>query len=240
MLARAALRLSAIEALCPTASVLAGTGEGFPTMAQHRVFDSRQVLVNELDKRLPGTPCLSVYTEDTMVERRGGIATSTIGDASADLIVVVEIAQKASDEDGEFAQAVIEGDALMRLTLEALGAQVRRVFTRDEKAAGLRRVLMSVQSIKVEPYALPQYGVRMMRDVMTFTCRIADDKYTDAPGLPEPLKRVAEDLPDGAYAKAKLIELGAAFAATTRTPLAGMDIHPTAGDGPAITPPIGG
>ena len=236
MLARSALRLSAMEALCPTAAVVSGVG--FPTLAQHRVFDSRQILVGELDADVAWTPCLSVYTEDTLVVRRGGISTSTIGDATTDLIVVAEIAERATDAGGDYAEAVIEGDAKMRLTLEALGAQVRKVLTTSERGAGLRRVLKAITSIKIEPFALPEYGVRMLRDVLIFNCEIADDKYTDEAGLPEPLKRVAEDLPEGSYAKAKLAELGEAFLSTDRTPLAGFNLYPTTGDGaPAITPP---
>lgn len=173
-----------------------------------------------------------------MAVRRGGIATSAIGDATIDLIIVAEIAERATDAEGDFAEAVVEGDARMRLTLEALGAQVRKTLTHSERGAGLRRVLKAITSVKVEPFALPEYGVRILRDVITFSCEIADDKYTDAPGLPEPLKRVAEDLPAGSYAKAKLTELGNLFLATERTPLAGFNLHPTTGDGtPAITPP---
>lgn len=245
MLAAAALRLAVIEALCPTAAIASGTG--FPTLAQHRVFDSRQILVDELDTAQAFTPAISVYAEDTRMVRRGDIATSVRGNAYCDLAIVVEMAELARDAEGQpirlesdnlATDAVINGDPLVRLTLEALTAQVRRRLLRDPSSWEVRKLLKAVSNITVEPFALPQYSLRWARNVMTMSCEIGDDKFTDEGGLPEPAKTVLAALPDGSYAKTKLTELGDLFLATERTPLAGFNLHPTTGDGaPAITPP---
>ncbi|WP_323011116.1 hypothetical protein [Paracoccus sp. (in: a-proteobacteria)] len=233
MLAAAALRLAAIEALCPTAAVLSGTG--FPTLAEHRVYDSVSISPDDLQSDAPYTPAISLYTEDTVVRRRGATATSAIGFASADLIIVAELAELARDEDGKVitnpdgsdaTDAVINGDARMRLALEALTSQVRAVLVRAPSSAGLRRVMKAASEIRVQPYALPGYGVRFMRNVITISAEIADDRYDDAAGFPEPMRSVAADLPAGSYARAELDRLAAAFRATTREQLESIGFAP--------------
>lgn len=240
MLAAAALRLAAVEALCPHNAIQSGIG--YPTLAEWRVYDSVQIGVGDLDQGAPYTPAISLYTEDTRIERRGPTATSSIGNASTDLVVVVELAESARDENGnpisdnggQVTDAVINGDANMRLILEALSAQVRSVLVRAPHSAGLRRIMKSVQLVRIEPFALPQFGIRFMRNVMTFSCDIADDKFTDLDGLPEPLRTAAEELPAGSYAKAKLQELSAAFQATNRDALEAIGLVATANDAPAM------
>lgn len=242
MLAAAALRLAAIEALCPTAAI--ASGAGFPTLAQHRVYDSRAISSADLEAGAAFTPSLSVYTEDTRIERRGDGATSAIGFASTDLVIIAELCEVARDETGApireasgnvAADAVINGDAKMRIVLEALTAQARAVLVRAPAGAGLRRIMKSAPRVRIEPFGLPDYGVRFMRNVMTFSCDIADDKFTDLAGLPEPMRSVADDLPDGSYAKARLAELAAAFAATTRAQIEAITLR-TAVDGVPAMP----
>ncbi|MEP9378390.1 hypothetical protein ABLE91_16865 [Aquabacter sp. CN5-332] len=234
MLAAAALRLAAIEALCPTAAI--DSGEGFPTLALHRVYDSRAISSAELEAGSPFTPTLSVFTEDTRIERRGAGATSAIGNASTDLVVVAELAELARDEaNGNLdTDAVINGDAEMRIVLEALTAQARSVLVRQPAGDAFRRIMKAAPLVRIEPFGLPQYGVRFMRNVMTFTFEIADDKFTDAAGLPEPMASVAAALPDGSYAKQRLAQLAAAFSATAREQLEAIGITVTANDAPAM------
>lgn len=245
MLAAAALRLAAIEALAPTAAI--ASGQGFPTMALHHVYDSRAISSAELEHEVAYTPSLSVYTEDTRVARRGDSAPNVIGFARTDLVIVAELAELACDEAGEVLRdsagtaatdAVINGDPGMHLVLAALVAQVRAVLLHAPRGAGFRRVLKSVQEIRIEPFGLPQYGIRFMRQVMTIGCEIADDQYSDAAGLPEPARSVARDLPDQSYAKSRLLRLAEAFAATTRPQLEALGLHVTA-DGVPIVPPAG-
>lgn len=234
MLAAAALRLAAVEALCPTAA--AAPDGPWPTMARHRVYDSVMVAVDQLDGEKPFTPTLSVFTEDTRLTRRGPTATSVTGDARTDLVVIAELSIAAESEGESFADAMVEGDATARLALEALTAQVQSVLTRAPQSAGLRRIMKSVEEMRVEPFSLPQFGLRYLRNTITFTCAIASDKWTDEAGLPEPARSLAMDLPDGSYAKAKLAELAVLFAATSRDALASLDFAASLNGEPAITP----
>lgn len=226
MLARAALRLAAIETLAPTAAILSGVG--WPTLAQHRVYDSRAISSADLEAGASWTPSLSVYTEDARIERRGNNATSATGNARCDLVVVAELAELARDESGQAIReasgnlatdAVINGDPGMLLILEALTAQARAALVRAPAGLAFRRVMKAAPDIRIEAFSLPQYGVRFMRNVMTFTFEISDDHFTDAAGFPEPLRSVFAELPEGSYAKARLAQLAAAFGATTREQL---------------------
>lgn len=247
MLAAAALRLAVIEALCPTAALLAPPDAPipFPTLAGCHVYDSVAISAEQLDEGddlMTGpawTPCVSVYTETTTIRRRGDTSTSAIGNPETDLVFVIELAERAEGAAAGMVDtdAVVNGDALAQLTLAALTAQVREIVVRAPRGAGLRRIMAAAPLIKIEPFGIPEFGVRYMRNVMTVTCQIADDKFTDEPGLPEPLRSLAADLPEGSYAKAKLIELGAAFRATTREQLEAIAIHATANDRPVIRPP---
>ncbi|WAC26421.1 hypothetical protein [Ancylobacter sp. SL191] len=246
MLAAAALRLAVIEALCPTAAVRGEDGATFPTLAEHRVFDSRQILVDELDDARPYTPSISVYVEDVRVERRGDAAPSVRGNPTCTLVIVTELAEIARDPDGDAVRqengnlatmALVDSDPRQRLVLEALTAQVRKVIVRGPEAVAVRRVMKAVQSIELEAFSLPQLSRRWLRYLMLVSCEIADDKFTDAPGLPEPLRSVAAELPDGSYAKAKLAELGAAFLATSRDALDGIDVIASVNGVPVIRRP---
>ncbi len=241
MLAAAALRLCVVEALAPTAAI--ASGSGFPTMAEHRVYDSAAIGVGDLQEDAPYTPSISVYTEDTKIERRGATASSVIGNAMTDLVIMVELAERARDESGIdlklangniATDALINGDAMQRLVLDALTAQVRGHLVRAPASAALRRIMKAVASTRIEPFGLPQYGIRFMRNVITFSVEIADDKFSDASGLPEPMRSVAAELPEGSYAKAQLAKLAAAFHATSRDALAGIDITAEANGTPAM------
>ena len=226
MLAAAALRLAAIETLAPTAAIVSGVG--FPTLAGHRVYDSRAISSADLERGVAFTPSLSVYTEDVRIERRGATATSVHGNARCDLVVVAELAELARDESGAeireasgnlATDAVINGDAGMHLILSALTAQARAALVRAPAGVAFRRVAKAVPDVRIEAFGLPQYGVRFARNVMTLSFEIADDQFTDAAGFPEPLRSVFAELPDGSYAKGRLAQLAAAFGATSRDQL---------------------
>ncbi|GGF56690.1 hypothetical protein GCM10007301_15470 [Azorhizobium oxalatiphilum] len=241
MLAAAAFRLAVIEALCPTAAV--NSGEGFPTMALYRVYDSRAISSADLDAGATFTPSLSVYTEDTRVERRGDAQAPAAGFALTDLVIIAELSELARDENGAVitepgggpvTDAVINGDAKMQIMLAALTAQVRAVIVQKPAGAPVRKIMKSVRDVRIEPFGLPQYGVRFLRNVMTFTVEIGDDRFTDAAGLPEPIRSVAEELPEGSYAKGRLAELAQAFAATTRAQIEGFTVRFDADGKPAM------
>jgi hypothetical protein len=234
MLAAEAMRLAAIEALCPTASK--ASGGDWPTLAAHRVYDSSGILVDQLDGDEPFTPCLSLYTEDVRVERRGDGATSSIGSPTAVLVINAELATASTDEDGTMqVLPMVEDDPQARLLLGALCAQVRKQLVYAPAGSIFREIVGSVEDLRIETFTLPQFDIRWMRNTMRLTCRIKDDKFTDAGGMPEPMLSLFNKLPEGSYARGKLTQLQAAFAATTRTPLDGIRFS-TKGDPVTGTP----
>lgn len=218
MLARAALRLAAIETLAPTAAI--ESGQGFPTLAGHRVYDSRAISSADLEMRSGATPSISVYTEDAEVERRGSTATSARGNARCNLVLVVELADLVLDEGGnETADAICSSDPRMTMILEALAAQARDTLLRAPIGGAFRQIAKAFPDVKISTMSLPHYGVRFMRSVVVLSVEIPDDHFTDAAGLPEPLNSVVAVLPEGSYAKGCLMQLAAAFRATTRDQL---------------------
>ena len=218
MLSRAALRLAAIETLAPTAAI--ASGEGFPTLAGHRIYDSRAISSADLEMGSAITPSISVYTEDAEVERRGNASTSARGNARCNLVLVVELAELTRDEAGnEAASAACASDPRMTMILEALAAQARDTLLRAPSGGAFRQIAKAIPDVKISEMSLPHYGVRFMRSVVILSVEIPDDHFTDGAGLPEPLGSVVAVLPEGSYAKGCLIQLAAAFGATTRDQL---------------------
>lgn len=225
MLAAEAVRLVAIEILSPTAANLAGTG--FPTLAGPRVFDSRAATLDEIDRSKDYTPVISVYTRRSTTTPRGPASSFVDFEASTVLEVVAELAVVARDVDTiagqnpEYVDAMADGDPAARLVLGALGGQIRFLLTRSAKGAAWRQLVRQVNSFTVETFAVPQFGLRFQRESLVFDLSIQDDDFlTTSNGLPEPLRSVAANLPDGSYAKGKLAELAGYFLAETPDALA--------------------
>ena len=130
-----------------------------------------------------------------------------------------ELSVAQHDDNGAFADALATSDPKARLVLGALCAQVRQALVRGPGSEAFRRIVRSVDEVRIEPFALPQMGLRWMRSTMSFSCSIADDVFTDAAGLPDPVRRLMASLPEGSYALAKLNELDAMFHATGRDAL---------------------
>lgn len=227
MLSAEAMRLAAIEALCPTAAI--ATGAGFPTLARHRVYDSQMIGAEGIDPVEAYTPSLSLYTEEVRIQRRGDAATSMRGGATAALVVIAELGCVQLSDDGPIVVPYGEDDPRARLVLAALCAQVRQTLAFSPAGSIVRSIVGAVDDIRIEPFAIPQFDIRWMRSTMTFTCMIRDDVFTDAAGLPEPLKGLFEGLPAGSYARGKLQELSDTFAGIARSPIVGMRIS-TSGD----------
>lgn len=236
MLAAAALRLAAIEALAPTAALVAGTG--YPTLAGRAVFDSQAPSVNDLDDAKAWTPTLAVYSRSARAQRRGDAAALDDTEATATLEIVAELSVLAKDEDGIYVDAAAGSDADARMVLEALLAQVRRVLMHAPEGAVFRGLTRGIDRIDYEPFAVPELGLRWQRITMVIAVALRDDCLTDAAGLPEPLASLAAKLPAGSYAKARLAFLADQFAAVTRQPLKTVTFeNPDTGDGGSVTIP---
>lgn len=226
MLAAEALRLAAIEVLCPTAAAIAG--EGFPTLAGARVFDSRAAALEDLDRNAPEgyTPVLALYTPESGVSLRSSMAAADDTVADAMLDIVAELAVAAHDEDGEFADAVAaaETDPEARLVLAALCSQVRYLLERSQSGQIWRYLVNHVIKIDEQTHALPNLGLRWQRVTMRFHCEIRDDDF-EGDGLPEPIATIYDALPAQSYAKAKLGALAAHFGGDSLPQLNRIDIE---------------
>lgn len=224
MLSAEAVRLVAIEILCPTAANVAGTG--FPTLAGRRVFDSRAPLLEDIDTARDYTPVISLYTRRSLTAPRGPASeyadfeTTTVLEVVAELATVVRDPDAGPGQDPVYVDAMADGDPAARLVLAALSGQIRFLLTRSTNGLAWRRLVRHVNSFTVETFAIPEFGLRYQRQSLIFDLSIQDDAYDlDHGGLPEPLRSVAEDLPDESYAKAKLGELSARFLPEPPVPL---------------------
>ncbi|GLS29954.1 hypothetical protein SAMN04488498_104341 [Mesorhizobium albiziae] len=222
MLAAEAARLAALEVLCPK-SALDADGP-YPTLAGHKVFDSRLVGIDDLDPTAKFTPVLALFTADSAAVMRGEAASFDDAEATSTLEIIAELAVASTDEAGEpFADAMPADDWDARLVLAALCGQVRRLLQYDERGWLFRRFVRRVVRVTEETFAIPQLGARWHRVTMRFELSLPDDVFVDAAGMPEPLKTLAALLPSGSPARNKLTVLAAHFNAVTRTPLAGVD-----------------
>lgn len=217
-----ALRLAAIEILRPTEATVS-----FPTLAGAMVFDSRAAAVTDLDGKpdgdLPYTPVLALYTRNASAAARGEAAAIDDNECMTTLEIVGELAVIASDDAGDYVDAMAANDPEARLVLAAMMAQVRRELLFSERGHLLRKVMIHCERIERETHAVPEYGLRFQREFMRMTFKVRDDEFSDAGGLTGPVKALFDALPAGSYAKAKLTELAGHLAAETRTPLAGID-----------------
>lgn len=228
MMAAEAARLALIEVLCPTAA-LAGTIP-FPTLAGPNIFDSRAPALQDLDPDHDYTPVIAVHLREAGVDRRGDAAAYGDNAARCAFDLVIELAVRAEDENGAFADAMAGTDPEARMILSALATQVRRTIEHDQAGALFRRAIKAVERVDVEPFAVPDLGLRWQRLTMRIACAIADDRFTDSGGMPEPAASIAAAMPDGSYAKARLTALAARFASIARTPLAAVTLAPPDGD----------
>ncbi|WP_421359994.1 hypothetical protein [Agrobacterium rosae] len=223
MLSAEAVRLLAIETLLPTAAAIAGTG--FPTLAKHRVYDSKAAPLEDLDRSaIDGTPVLSLYTLESGFKPRGLASSSGDNVASAVLEIVAEIAIVNSDDGGEFADAA-ETDPAGRLVLAALCSQVRHALMFSEAGASWRRIVRQVEAIDCKTFAVPELGLRYQRVAMRLDCSIRDDEFSLDGGLPEPIATIYARLPEQSYAKASLAALVDKFQPADLPRLEGVDLN---------------
>ena len=222
-----AFRLAAIEALCPTAARIAGSG--FPTLAGVNVYDSRQIRIEELNEKA-WTPTLALYTPDSDASQRGTVSGQDDMEATATLEIIGELAVAMRDNEGDFADAAVaSGDPQARLILAALMAQVRyRLFLDPVGRSLIKKVVLNVRKMDVKTFGIPELGLRYHRQTMRIDALVRDDDFSAANNaLPYPLSALAAALPAESYAKAKLNELASFFALPETVPLA--SIHVTTG-----------
>lgn len=222
MLFETAVRLALIEALAPTAAI--ANGSGYPTLAGKRVLDSRQVALTDLDGD-GETPVIGVYSAEAESVRRGDASGVTDRAATAGIELVVELAVRANQGDAAFADARPSNDAEGEMLLSAIVAQIRRTIETGPEGAVFRKVTKgAVISFSSMPHVLPEIGVRLARRFVSIDVEVRDDQHDPSGGLPEPLATLDSVLPEGSYAKARLADLAAKFAAQSPAPLEGVTV----------------
>lgn len=212
-LSRLALRLAAVEALCPAASIASGR---FPTLAGSRVFDSRMDAFEALAEDEQGHPVIFVYTEQSRAVPYGG---GKLGSKEhfVDLVIEAGIAVASTiivkAPDGtETPQGDIDfpvSDRQTEALLDVHEALIRRVF--DKRAANpdglFFKVAMDVQSIESDPLRDADKTTRLALRTIRFECKVKAEAWpeptldpvvlTGLDRLPEPLRTVANGLPAG-------------------------------------------
>lgn len=213
MLSAEAVRLVAVETLCPTAAIVAGTG--FPTLAGKRVFDSRPATLSEIDREAEYTPVVSLYTRRSSSSLRGALTDNTDTMTTTVLDIVAELAVVTRDTEAgqpDYVDAMADGDPTARLVLAALAGQIRFLLTNGAAGTAWRRLVREVVRVDTETFAIPEFGLRFQRLMLSFELSIREDRFDLANGgLPEPLRSVHAALPAQSYAKTKLTELAGHF-----------------------------
>jgi hypothetical protein len=228
---RLALRLAAVEALCPAAALPAGP---FPTVAGPRVYDSRIDLIqaNESPEALAAAlaaienkPLVSVYTEEQRTEPYGTVKYSA-SENVVTLVIEAMIAASGVTEvtlpDGTTQEVgTIEAPVTSReheALLDVLEGQVRFLLSarRNEMPAPsaelYRKVAMEVRSIESQPLRAADRTLRLAARTIKFEVKIPGESWPSptATGLdrfPEPLAMVAKALPAGSSGAALVTSL---------------------------------
>lgn len=206
-LSRLALRLAAVEALCPSALVETGP---WPTWAGNRVYDSRIAPISDANDwrdfltAIDGKPLISLYTEEHE-------SVPTDGEYPADrefveLYAEIMIAAGATVEvDGQQVGSIEAPvtDALHEAMLDMIEQQVRNLLDPMSEAAPalMVRVAWEMHHVKSVPMrdAVNRQSKQAARTIY-FKMRVKHaqpfgrpkpGEPADIAGLPEPLKSVA-------------------------------------------------
>ena len=236
MLARLALRLAAVECLCPTSVASAGP---WPTIAGSRVYDSRQDPIDGLDD-IEARPLLIVYTEQDNSQPYGS-AVHKPDESIVEIVIEAMIAARGTVEIQTGASTVetlgtVESpisDRDHEAALDLLEAAVRRRFLgRDPDAAATlwRKVAWECRHVESSPMRNAERSVRVAARTITFRVKVKSDDWSalGASGmdrLPEPLRTVANALPAGSGRDVCTWTAARVQTVTAGSSLAGIDIY---------------
>ena len=204
-LSRTALRLAAIEALCPKAA-LDGTIP-FPTMAGRHVYDSGigPEPTTEADKR---SPRIAAYTDDgkrDLIDGAISLDTPSSGVTMVTLAFELFIPGVVIDADGNRLPGLVaETDALAEGMLDLLGAQIVSALDRARMTGPLHHVVKVIEKIETRGWRDADSDLRLSSHRLEFEIAVANQKdfpvgQTGLARLPFPLGAVAAALPEGSY-----------------------------------------
>ena len=204
---RLALRLSTIEALRPTSAVT--TKGPFPTIAGMQVLDSSITPIEDFREN-QAQSIIGVYTEHDdgqAGQKRGGPPFLLTIDLVFEVSMVVKIAKDG--DPGQFDVMMPETDAELEASLDLVEAQIKVVLLYGPSGEIWRSVShRRIHNPRSVPHRTSEEGVRLAKRTMTWKIEVNDDHYDPAPAatptglaiLPEPLRRLAEQMPKLSYA----------------------------------------
>jgi hypothetical protein len=213
---RLALRLAAIEALCPT-------GGPYPTIAGRRVYDSRIDLVAGDDdlSAIEANPLISVYTEDQH-ELPYGSAKYPAAENVVTLVLELMLAIRGEVEiehpDGsketvgtlDTPATDRQHEALLDL-LEAQAVYLLNPKNMAPTALVYSKVAWEIHSVHSDPQRAADRAVRLAARTVKLHIKVKKEEWTPFPvspaptgldRLPEPMRSVAYAMPAGSSAAA--------------------------------------
>jgi hypothetical protein len=206
-LERAALRLATVMALTN------GFKAPWPTMAQNRVFDSRQDQIQGLEVGQV-VPMIVVYTDDDIGHAIANNQDGPPFDHETHLILEITLGQATeykADDDRDPVLVLIppQSDPELEAAIDALEAQVMRVF-RDRGLSTwgqqLGAVINRVKSWDSKRFVDHETSIRLVSRQITVAVRLVqpEDPIIGAgdPSIPEPYNGVLQAVIDdnGPYA----------------------------------------
>ena len=248
-LARTALRLLVVEALSPT-----GTPEDgpWPTIAGGKVYDSRLVPAEDIAET-ERHPVAMIYTDEVEAVPRqtnGRLPLAVQVDLRIEIALPQLVSATFEDEEGETREEVFAGfpqtDPETEAQLDLLESQVVFALFQGPTGALLRRLMPpKLKEFSSVPFRSGEQRVRQAMRSLTFRLtEFPSDCYDMAPAeipdglarLPQPLRAVAEALPEQSYGRGVALDLaGRAPVAAPITPLTGMSL--TIDASRAVPPP---
>ena len=208
-LARTALRLTALEAVRPTAA--AAANGPWPTLAGGNFFDSRLDPIDNLDPQSL-RPVGVVYTEfddsDPMEGKHGSAPMWRNVDLTFELAIVARTDDGTAPELYE--AGVPETDAELESSLDLFEGQVRFALLYGDTGALWRKLTgVKIKDIRSNAHRTSEEQARLAMRTLVIKVMVPDDCYKAAPAatptgldrLPDPLKTVVKALGETSYGR---------------------------------------
>lgn len=206
-LSRLALRLAAVETLCPSALIETGP---WPTWAGNRVYDSRIAPIADANDwkqflaAVDGKPLVSIYTEEQETNPIEGTypAEIEIVELYAEIMIAAGAVVEVDGQEIGSIEAPIT-DAQHEAMLDMLEQQLRNLLDPQSEAATLPYVKVAMELHHVKSVPMRDAVNRQSRQAARTICFKLKVRHAqafgkpkagepaDIAGLPEPLKAVA-------------------------------------------------
>ena len=230
-LARTALRLLVVELLKSK------------TLAEKRVYDSRMSDLAPDAFSEDAKATLIIYTEDdqgdALSEQNGGPPFKRM----IDLVIEIGMVERTrAGEDGSYVVGYPDTDPRLEASIDFVEHQISAQFDSIEALPTLFRKLVRIWHHDRKRHGTEDASVKIAARLLTLTCEISDDQRpvissgaappTGNDRLPEPLRAVANALPEASYGLQICASLAAAIGNPEAvTPFEGLGIVIDAGTG---------